>query len=182
MVPRLLKKYREEIVPKMTERFGYKNKMQVPCLKKIVLNMGAGEGAQDIKVIDEATLVLSMISGQKPVVTRAKKAISNFKIREGDPVGCKVTLRRNYMYEFLDRFVNVVLPRIRDFRGISANSFDKQGNFTIGLSEHGVFPEIEYDKVQIALGMDITIVMNECGRDESFMLLQLLGMPFRESE
>ena len=156
--------------------------MQVPSLRKIVLNMGAGEGAHDIKIIDEAIAALSMISGQKAVVTRAKKAISNFKIRKGDPIGCKVTLRKNIMFEFLDRFINVTLPRIRDFRGVSPDAFDKQGNFTLGLSEHSVFPEIEYDNVQHALGLDITIVMSARQKKESFLLLKLLGMPFREGE
>jgi large subunit ribosomal protein L5 len=181
MIPRLLEKYRKEIVPKMMTERGYKNKLQVPSLKKVVINMGVGEGAHDIKFIDEAVSVLSSICGQRPVITRAKKAISNFKIKRGDPVGCKVTLRRNLMYEFLDRFINVALPRIRDFRGISPTAFDGSGNCAIGITEYTVFPEIEYDKVQHVLGLDIVIVLNAREREESFLLLKLLGMPFRES-
>lgn len=182
MLPRILEKYRQEIIPRMMQEFGYKNKMEVPRLKKVVLNMGIGKGAHDIKIIDEAVLSLSLISGQKPVVTGAKKAISNFKIKKQDPIGCKVTLRKNYMYEFLDRFINVALPRVRDFRGVSIDSFDKQGNFTLGVSEQVIFPEVEYDKVQHTLGMDITIVINADSKKESFWLLKLLGMPFREDE
>ena len=182
MVPRLLEKYRKEAVLKIMAALGYKNKMQVTEIKKIVINMGVGQGAHDIKIIDDAAASLSLIAGQKAVITRAKKAIANFKIREGDPIGCKVTLRKNNMYEFLDRFVNVALPRIRDFRGISSKSFDEQGNFTVGLNDHAVFPEIEYDKIQRALGMDITIVFEKGNREQNLLLLKLLGMPFRESD
>jgi len=180
MVPRLLEKYRKEIVPILMAELGYKNKLEVPRLEKIVINMGVGEGAHDIKVIEEAVLALSLITGQKPIITRAKKAISNFKIKKGDPIGCKVTLRRERMYEFLDRFINVALPRIRDFRGVSPDSFDDYGNYNIGISEYTVFPEIEYDKVQHVLGMDINIVIKAKNKKESYLLLKLLGMPFRE--
>ncbi|MCM8794029.1 MAG: 50S ribosomal protein L5 [Candidatus Omnitrophica bacterium] len=182
MVPRLLEKYKKEIVPTLLRELGYKNIYQVPRLEKIVLNMGVGEGAHDIKVIEEAMNSLALISGQRPVMTRARKSISNFKIKKGDPVGCKVTLRKRMMYEFLDRFINVALPRIRDFRGLSQNGFDENGNYNFGISEYTVFPEIEYDKVQHILGMDITLVVKAKDKKESFLLLKLLGMPFRETE
>lgn len=168
------------MVPELMKELGYKNKLQVPRIDKVVLNMGVGEGAHDIKVIDEAVQAFSLITGQKPVITRAKKAISNFKIRRGDPVGCKVTLRRSRMYEFLDRFINVALPRIRDFQGVSTDAFDGDGNYSLGITEYTVFPEIEYDKVQHVLGMDITIVIKSHNKEESRLLLKLLGMPFRE--
>ncbi len=168
------------MVPELMKELGYKNKLQVPRIDKVVLNMGVGEGAHDIKVIDEAVQAFSLITGQKPVITRAKKAISNFKIRRGDPVGCKVTLRRSRMYEFLDRFINVALPRIRDFQGVSTDAFDGDGNYSLGITEYTVFPEIEYDKVQHVLGMDITIVIKSHNKEESLLLLKLLGMPFRE--
>ncbi|MCM8765875.1 MAG: 50S ribosomal protein L5 [Candidatus Omnitrophica bacterium] len=179
---RLLEKYKKEIVPALKEELGYKNPLQVPRLEKVVINMGVGEGAHDIKVIEEAMQSLALISGQKPVMTRARKSISNFKIKKGDPVGCKVTLRRERMYEFLDRFINVALPRIRDFRGLSPHGFDENGNYSLGINEYTVFPEIEYDKVQHILGMDITIVVKAKDRRESFLLLKHLGMPFRETE
>lgn len=182
MVPRLFEKYRKEVAPKIMTEMGYKHGMQIAEIKKIVINMGVGQGAHDIKIIDDAVASLSAITGQKAVITRAKKAISNFKIRGGDPIGCKVTLRKSRMYEFLDRFINVTLPRIRDFRGISNKCFDEQGNFTVGLSEHTVFPEIEYDKVQHALGMDITIVFTRGNKEQNLLLLKLLGMPFREPD
>lgn len=182
MVPRLLEKYRKEIVPALMTELSYKNIYQVPRLEKIVINMGVGEGAHDIKVIEEAVHVLSLITGQKPIITRARKSISNFKIKKGDPVGCKVTLRRERMYEFLDRFINVALPRIRDFRGLPPDAFDDFGNYNIGISEYTVFPEIEYDKVQHILGMDINIGVKAKNKKESFLLLKLLGMPFREEK
>ncbi|MGE4357405.1 MAG: 50S ribosomal protein L5 [Candidatus Omnitrophota bacterium] len=180
MLPRLLEKYRKEIIPSLMKELGYKNKFEVPRLEKIVINMGIGEGAHDIKIIEEAVQSLAMITGQKPVITRARKAISNFKIKKGDPVGCKVTLRKYRMYEFLDRLINVALPRIRDFRGVSPDAFDENGNYSIGLSEYTVFPEIEYDKVQHVLGMDITIVVKAKDKQASFLLLKSLGIPFKE--
>ncbi|MCM8783514.1 MAG: 50S ribosomal protein L5 [Candidatus Omnitrophica bacterium] len=182
MIPRLLEKYRKEIVPLLMRDLGYKNKLNAPRLEKVVINMGVGEGAHDIKVLEEAMHSLGLISGQKPIITRARKSISNFKIKKGDPVGCKVTLRKYKMYEFLDRFINVALPRIRDFRGVSPDAFDEHGNYNIGLTEYTVFPEIEYDKIQHVLGMDITIAIKAKNKKESFVLLKLLGMPFKEAE
>ncbi|MDD5449516.1 MAG: 50S ribosomal protein L5 [Candidatus Omnitrophica bacterium] len=178
--PRLLEKYQKEIVPQMTERFGYKNKMQVPRVKKVVLNVGMGIGAQDIKFIEAAVKELSMLTGQKAVITKAKKAISNFKIRRGSAVGCKVTLRRAIMYEFLDRLLNVALPRVKDFRGLALNSFDKNFNYSFGITEQIIFPEIEYDKVLKVHGMDIIINLQVRTRDEAYELLRLLGVPFKK--
>jgi large subunit ribosomal protein L5 len=178
--PRLLAKYREEISPEMMKIFGYKNKLEVPRLKKIVLNVGLGEATQDIKFLETAQNELAAITGQKPVVTRAKKAIANFKIRKGSAIGCKVTLRRSMMYEFLDRLVSITVPRIRDFRGLPADSFDKGGNYSFGLNEQGIFPEIDADKILKAHGMDITIVTTAKTRDEAFNLLKLFGMPFKK--
>lgn len=179
-IPRLLERYNKEIVPQMVERFSYKNKMQVPKVTKVVLNVGMGIGAQDIKVLEAAAQELGMITGQKAVITRAKKAISNFKIRRGSAVGCKVTLRRRMMYEFLDRLLSVAVPRIKDFRGLSANSFDKQMNYSFGITEQIIFPEIEYDKVAKIHGMDITIGTNAASREEAHELLRLVGVPFRK--
>jgi len=178
--PRLFEKYKNEIVPKMIEQFSYKNKMQVPKVKKVVLNVGLGIGAQDIKPLEAAAQELATITGQKPVITRAKKAISNFKIRKGSAVGCKVTLRRVRMYEFLDRLLNVAIPRVKDFRGLSRNSFDQHMNYSFGITEQIIFPEIEYDKVFKVHGMDITINTNASSREEAFELLRLLGIPFRQ--
>ena len=177
--PRLLEKYSKEIVPEMMRKFGYKNRMQVPKVKKVVLNVGLGIGAQDIKFLESAAQELAMITGQKAVITRAKKAISNFKIRKGSPVGCKVTLRRRIMYEFLDRLLNVAIPRIRDFRGLSVNSFDKNMNYSFGLTEQIIFLEIEYDKVLKAHGMDITINTNARTKEEALELFRLMGVPFK---
>ena len=181
MMPRLLKKYREEIVPAMVKKFGYKTRMQVPRVEKIVVNMGVGEAISDIKMLDKAMDELAMITGQKPLMRRAKIAISNFKIREGLPIGCKVTLRNKIMYEFLDRLVNAALPRIRDFRGIPSDSFDGQGNYTLGLKEQSMFPEIDIDRIQRVQGMDITMVIKgrSMNKEESFELLKLFGMPFQ---
>jgi large subunit ribosomal protein L5 len=177
--PRLREKYRQEIVPLMMEAFKLKNKLEVPRVEKIVVNMGVGEGAADIKVVEKAMEELALICGQRPVLRRAKKAISNFKIREGSPVGCKVTLRKAMMYEFMDRLLNVALPRIRDFRGVSPDAFDRAGNYTLGLSEQGIFPEIEYDKLTRTQGMDITfVVKNSKSKGQSRELLKLFGMPF----
>lgn len=157
--------------------------MEAPRLEKIVVNMGVGEGIQDVKIIERAMEELGTITGQKPLLRRAKKAISNFKIKEGSPVGCKVTLRRRMMYEFLDRLVNVTLPRIRDFRGVSPDAFDKGGNYTLGLSEQGIFPEIEYDKISRPQGMDITFVIKGSKNiEQSRQLLKLFGMPYKLPE
>ena len=176
--PRLLEKYQKEIIPKMQERFGYSSPMQVPVVEKVVINMGVGEAINDIKILDKAAEELAVITGQKPIVRRAKKAIANFKIREDLPIGCKVTLRKRRMYEFLDRLLNVALPRIRDFRGMSPDSFDQHGNYSLGLREQGIFPEIDIDKIQRAQGMDITIVTSAKNTPEAYELLKLLGMPF----
>jgi large subunit ribosomal protein L5 len=178
--PRLLAKYRDEISPEMMKAFGYKNKLQVPKIKKIILNVGLGEATQDIKFLEAAQNELAAITGQKPLTTRAKKAIANFKIRKGSAVGCKVTLRRAMMYEFLDRLINITVPRIRDFRGLPVNSFDKGGNYSFGLTEQAIFPEIDADKILKAHGMDITIVTTAKSKDEAFSLLKLFGMPFKK--
>lgn len=180
MVSRLQKKYKDEIISKMQEKFSIKNSMAVPCLDKIVVNMGVGRAIGDMKILDSAVADLTTITGQKPVIAKAKKAISNFKLREGMPIGCKVTLRRTKMYEFLDRLVNVSLPRIRDFDGVSRKSFDKQGNYGIGLEEQAIFPEIDPGRVTHVHGMDITFVFNKGPKDYTLELLSLLGMPFRK--
>ncbi len=177
--PNLLEKYNQKIIPKLIEEFKYKNKYQLPRITKIVINMGVGEEAKDSKVLNEAMNELAIITGQRPIVTRAKKSISNFKIRKNDPVGCKVTLRDKRMYEFLDRFISVVLPRIRDFRGVPKSSFDECGSFSLGLSEQAIFPEINYDKVSRTQGMNISIVINSSTKQKSIELLKLFGMPFK---
>jgi large subunit ribosomal protein L5 len=182
-IPRMLEKYRNTILPQMMGTFSIKNKFAVPRLEKIVVNMGVGEALQDIKILEKAMDELGAITGQKPLMRRAKKAISNFKIKENSPVGCKVTLRRAFMYEFLDRLINVALPRIRDFRGVPTDSFDKAGNYTLGLSEQTIFPEIEYDKIPRAQGMDITFVIkNARSREQAQELLKLFGMPFKTED
>ena len=179
MTPRLLELYRKEIVPAMMEKFALKNRLAVPRLEKIVVNMGVGEALQDIKILDKAMDELSVITGQKSIIRRAKKAIANFKIRQGQPIGCKVTLRRAIMYEFMDRLINVAMPRIRDFRGVPQDSFDKAGNYTLGLSEQSLFPEIDYDKIARPQGMDITFVIkNAKSQERAKELLRLFGMPF----
>jgi large subunit ribosomal protein L5 len=162
------------------KRFGYTNRLAVPRLKKIVLNVGCGEGAHDAKALEEAQRDMALICGQKPAVTRAKKAVSNFKIKEGDPVGCKVTLRRHRMYEFLDRLVSVALPRIRDFRGLSANGFDHAGNYSFGIREQSIFPEVRLDDVRYNLGMDVVMVISANTREEAKTLLDGFGMPFEK--
>ncbi len=179
-VPRLKKRYFDEIVPAMMKEFGYKNPMQVPRLEKVVLNMGVGEAAQDAKQLDGAMADLATITGQKPIVRKAKKSIAGFKIRAGMPVGVKVTLRGNRMYEFLDRLISAALPRIRDFRGLNPRSFDGRGNYTFGVSEQLIFPEIDYDKVDRIRGMDITVVVSGGSDEESRSLLKHFGFPFRE--
>lgn len=176
--PRLLERYRSEITSEMMKLFNYKNKLEVPRLKKVIINIGLGEATQDIKLLEAAQNELAVITGQKPVVTKAKKAIANFKIRKGSSIGCKVTLRRARMYEFLDRLIAVAIPRIRDFRGLSPNSFDKGGNYSFGLNEQLIFPEIDMDKVLKTHGMDITITTTAHTRNEAYELLRLLGMPF----
>jgi large subunit ribosomal protein L5 len=178
MTPRLLDYYRKTVIPELSKKFGYKNAMQAPRFKKIVINMGIGAGAQDIKFVEQAIADMGAIAGQKPVITRAKKAIANFKIRQGLPIGCKVTLRRNRMYEFLDRLLNVALPRIRDFRGMSPNSFDEGGSYSIGIKEQSIFPEIDVDRVQKIQGMDIIMNIKSKSKEESYELLKLFGMPF----
>jgi len=177
--PRLLKKYREEVIPAMMKRFGYKNVMQVPKLEKISLNMGVGEAVQDPKVLERAMEDLAIIGGQKPAYTRAKKSISNFKLRAGMKIGCRVTLRGERMYEFLDRFISLAVPRIRDFRGLSDRAFDGKGNYSIGVREQIIFPEINVDKIDKIRGLDITFVTTAESDEEAFELLKLLGMPFR---
>ena len=183
MTPRLLETYRKKIVPQMMEKFGLKNPMAVAHVEKIVVNMGVGEGILDIKILEKAMEELGVITGQRPIMRRAKKAIANFKIKENSPIGCKVTLRHAMMYEFMDRLLNIALPRIRDFRGTSPDSFDKGGNYTLGLSEQGIFPEIEYDKIGRPQGMDITfVVRNAKSKDQAQELLRLFGMPFKGKE
>ena len=177
-IPSMQERYRKTIIPALAKEFGYKNPMAVPRLEKVVLNMGCGEAAHDAKVLEAAQMELGLISGQRPVVTRAKKAISNFKIRENDPVGCKVTLRRTRMYEFLEKLVNVALPRIRDFRGLNLQGFDRGGNYSFGLQEQTIFPEVTVDKTPYPLGMDITLVTTAATRDEAFDLLTGFGFPF----
>lgn len=171
--------YEAQIVPEMTKKFSYKNKLAVPKLEKIIINMGVGEAKENAKVLDGAVRDMSIISGQKPVVTKAKKSIANFKLREGMNIGCKVTLRGDRMYEFADRLINIALPRVRDFRGVKANSFDGRGNYTMGIKEQLIFPEIEYDKVDKIRGMDIVFVTTAKTDEEARELLTLLGMPFR---
>jgi large subunit ribosomal protein L5 len=176
--PRLLERYKKEIVPEMSKTFGYKNLMEVPRLSKIVINIGLGEATQDIKFLDAAVSELAMITGQRPVITKSKKAIANFKIRKGSSVGCKVTMRRSRMYEFLDRMIAVAIPRIRDFRGLPTTSFDQGGNYAFGLNEQLIFPEVDVDKVSKVHGMDIIICTTAKTRDEAFELLRMMGMPF----
>ncbi len=177
---RLKEKYVNEIIGKLKEKFGYKNIMQVPRLEKIVINMGLGEAIQNAKAIDAAVGDLSVITGQRPVVTRAKKSIAGFKVRAGMPIGVKVTLRGDRMYEFADKLFNVALPRVRDFRGVSGKSFDGRGNYTLGIREQLIFPEIDYDKIDKVRGMDIVFVTSAKTDEEAKELLNQLGMPFRE--
>jgi len=176
---RLKEHYKKEVVPALIKAFDYKNPMEVPRLVKIVVNMGLGEAVQNVKILDRAVEEMTMIVGQKPVITKARKSIATFKLRQGMSIGCCVTLRRDRMFEFLDRLVNVALPRVRDFRGISAKSFDGRGNFALGLKEQIIFPEIEYDKVEKVRGMNIAIVTTAKTDDEARQLLKLMGMPFR---
>ena len=176
--PRLRKKYDAEIAQAMAEKFGYKNAMEVPKIEKITLNMGVGEASQDKKKVTTAAAEMELISGQKPVITKAKKSIAQFKLREGMPIGCKVTLRRERMYEFLDRLITVAMPRIRDFRGLNAKSFDGRGNYAMGLKEQIIFPEISYDQIEKVRGMDIIVTTTAKTDDEARELLRLFGFPF----
>jgi large subunit ribosomal protein L5 len=181
MVMGLKERYRQEIIPQMIKKYNYKNVMQAPALSKVVLNMGVGEAIQNPKSLEAAVNDLTTITGQRPVVTKARKSIAAFKLREGMKIGCKVTLRGNRMYDFIDKLVNVVLPRVRDFRGVSPRAFDGRGNYTLGLREQVIFPEIEYDKIDKVRGMDITVVTTAKTDEEARDLLRLVGMPFRES-
>lgn len=177
---RLKETYQNEIVDAMTKKFGYKNVMQVPKLAKIVVNMGIGEAKENSKILDNAMAELEIITGQKPVPTKAKKSIANFKLREGMPIGCMVTLRGDKMYEFLDRLVNLALPRVRDFRGVNPNAFDGRGNYALGIKEQLIFPEIEYDKVDKVRGMDVVVVTTAETDEEARELLTQFGMPFKK--
>lgn len=177
---RLKDYYLKKVVPALIKEFNYKNPMQVPKMEKIVINMGLGEAIQNVKIIDGAVQELAAITGQKPIVNKAKKSIATFKLRQGMPIGCSVTLRKKIMYEFFDRLVNAALPKVRDFRGISPNAFDGRGNFSIGLQEQIIFPEIEYDKVEKIKGMNITIVTSAKTDDEARFLLKMMGVPFKQ--
>ncbi len=178
-IPRLKEKYRKEVVSSLMKRFGYRNSMQVPKLEKIVINIGVGEAIQNVKFLESSINDLTIITGQKPIMRRAKKSISNFKLREGAPIGCCVTLRKDRMLDFFDKLVNIAIPRIRDFRGVPAKSFDGRGNFNLGLKEQLIFPEIDYDKVEKIRGMNITICTTAKTDEEGLELLKALGMPFR---
>lgn len=180
MMPRLQDKYEKEVVQAMMEKFGYKNIMEVPKLEKIVINMGVGEAKDNAKVLESAVADLTLIAGQKPVLTRSKKSVANFKLRENMPIGCKVTLRKVNMYEFADKLISIALPRVRDFRGVSAKSFDGRGNYSMGIKEQLIFPEIEYDKIDKVRGMDIIFVTTANTDEEARELLRFLGMPFAQ--
>lgn len=171
--------YKSDVVPKLKEKFGYTNPMQVPRLDKVIVNMGLGEAIENIKILDSAAEEIGIITGQKPVITKARKSISNFKLRTGVPIGVKVTLRRDRMYHFLDKLLAVALPRVRDFKGVSTKGFDGRGNYTLGVKEQIIFPEINYDKIDKIKGMNITIVTTARNDEEGLELLRLLGMPFR---
>ncbi len=179
MTPRLREKYKNEIVPAMMKEYSYSNVMQVPKIQKVVLNVGLGEAIQNIKLLEAAQKELGAITGQKAVVTKAKKSIATFKLRKGMPIGCKVTLRGYVMYEFLDRLISIALPRIRDFRGVSGKSFDGRGNYALGIREQFIFPEIDYDKVEMVHGLDVIICTSAKSDKESKALLRHLGVPFR---
>ena len=181
-VPRLKEHYEKSVLPELVKRFSYKNPMQAPRLRKIVVNMGVGDALQNVKMLDTAAIELGAITGQKAALRRAKKSIANFKLREGQPIGCMVTLRGARMYEFYDRLVNVALPRIRDFRGVPTRSFDGRGNYTIGLTEQIIFPEINYDRVEKIRGMDVTFVTSARTDEEGQELLRLMNMPFRQPQ
>jgi len=176
---RLQDQYKAEIVPMLKEKFGYRNVMQVPKLSKVVVNMGLGDAIENVKVIETAAAEIGIITGQKPVVTKARKSIANFKLREGVPIGVMVTLRRNQMYHFLDKLIAIALPRVRDFKGVSPRGFDGRGNYTLGIKEQIMFPEVNYDKIDKIRGMNITIVTTARTDEEGLELLRLMGMPFR---
>ena len=180
MIPRLREKYDNEVIQAMSEKFGYKSIMEVPKVEKIVINMGVGDAKDNSKLLDAAIKDLTIITGQKPIPTRAKKSVSNFKIRQGMPIGCKVTLRGVKMYEFVDKLFNVALPRVRDFKGVPGNAFDGRGNYSLGVKDQLIFPEIEYDKVEKVRGMDIIFVTTAKTDEEAKELLRLLGMPFAQ--
>ena len=179
-MPRLKDKYLKQVVPEMMKKFKYKSVMAVPRLQKTIINIGIGSATKDSKIMDEAVKELAVISGQKPIITRAKKSISNFGIRKDMPVGCKVTLRSDRMYEFLDKFINIAIARIRDFRGIPSDSFDGRGNYTVGVKEQLIFPEIDFDQVTNTLGMNITIVTSALNDEEGKALLESMGVPFKK--
>ena len=179
-MPRLKDKYFKQVLPEMMKKFKYKSVMAVPRLQKTVINIGLGSATKDSKIMDEAVKELAIISGQKPIITRAKKSISNFGLRKDMPVGCKVTLRSDRMYEFLDKFINIAIARIRDFRGIPSDSFDGRGNYTVGVKEQLIFPEIDFDQVTNTLGMNITIVTSALNDEEGKALLELMGAPFKK--
>jgi len=179
-MPRLKDKYFKQVVPEMMKKYKYKSVMAVPKLQKTVINIGIGSATKDSKIMDEAVKELAIISGQKPIITRAKRSISNFGVRKDMPVGCKVTLRSNRMYEFLDKFINIAIARIRDFRGIPSDSFDGRGNYTVGVKEQLIFPEIDFDQVTNTLGMNITIVTSALNDEEAKTFLELIGVPFKK--
>lgn len=179
-MPRVLKQYNEEVVPALMKQYGYKNRLSVPKLEKIVVNMGVGKATEDRRRLETALADLSTIVGQKGVITRARKSVAGFKLRQGNEIGCRVTLRNRMLYEFFDRLVSIAIPRIRDFRGLSTSALDGRGNFSMGLHEQVVFPEISVDKVEFVQGMDITIVTSSRTDEEALTLLELLGMPFRK--
>ncbi|MDH7488379.1 MAG: 50S ribosomal protein L5 [Anaerolineae bacterium] len=181
-MPRLKDKYQQEVLPAMQQEFGYQNVMEVPRIVKVVVNVGLGEALQNAKALDAASNDIMLITGQKPIVRKARKSIATFKLREGNPIGIKVTLRGNRMYDFLDRLMNVALPRVRDFRGVSPDAFDGRGNYTLGLAEQLIWPEINYDTIDKVRGMEVTIVTTAKTDEEARRLLQLLGMPFRKRQ
>ncbi|HEX5067672.1 MAG TPA: 50S ribosomal protein L5 [Myxococcota bacterium] len=180
MLPRMLERYRKDVVPKLQQEFGYKNVHQVPKLEKIVVNMGVGEATQNAKLIEKAAEELAVITGQKPVIRKARKSIANFKLRQGQAIGCSVTLRGHRMYEFYDRLVSVSLPRVRDFKGVSPKAFDGRGNYSLGIREQIIFPEVEYDKVEKITGLNVTVCTTARNDAEGKALLTHLGMPFRQ--
>jgi large subunit ribosomal protein L5 len=181
VTPRMKEMYRQEVMPALMKEFGYKNVMQVPRVEKVMLNMGMGEALQNPRALDSASEDVATITGQKPVITRAKRSIANFKVRQGNPIGIVVTIRGDRMYEFLDRLLNAALPRIRDFRGVSPNAFDGRGNFSLGIREQLIFPEIDYDKIDRIRGMQVTIATTAASDEEGKRLLELMGMPFSRS-
>lgn len=181
MKPRLLEKYRQEVVPQLKQEFGYRNVMQIPKLEKVVVNIGIKEAAEDVKILEQATEEIRRVTGQKPLVTQAKKSIAAFKLRQGSSVGLKVTLRGARMYEFMDRLFNIAMPRIRDFRGYNDKSFDGRGNYTLGIQEQTIFPEVEFDKIRKVKGMDITFVTSTQSNNEAKRLLELMGLPFKKN-